>query len=214
MTHSTLLLFVLASAVTIATPGPTVLLALSNGSRFGVRVACWGMAGAVCADMLLIATAAAGLGAVIAASEVAFRALKWIGAAYLAYVGWKLLRARVGHLPAGTARQAGHPRESAPARELFMRCFLVAATNPKALLFMSAFLPQFIDTGAPLLPQYALIMAILALLNLLAMLVYAILGARVMHAFRDSGMRWLNRVSGATLIGLAGVLAVYRRAQA
>ncbi|WP_420998072.1 LysE family translocator [Cupriavidus sp. 30B13] len=214
MTHSTLLLFLLASAVTIATPGPTVLLALSNGSRFGVRAACWGMAGAVCADMLLIATAAAGLGAVIAASEVAFRALKWIGAAYLAYVGWKLLRAKVGPLPGDAAQAAIHRRESAPPRELFMRCFLVAATNPKALLFMSAFLPQFIDTGAPLLPQYALIMAILALLNLLAMLVYAILGARVMHAFRDSGMRWLNRISGATLIGLAGVLAVYRRGPA
>ncbi|MGO4327581.1 LysE family translocator [Cupriavidus sp. 2TAF22] len=215
MTHSTLLLFLLASAVTIATPGPTVLLALSNGSRFGVRAACWGMAGAVCADMLLVATAAAGLGAVIAASEVAFRALKWIGAAYLAYVGWKLLRARVGAVPADAGELGIRgARESAPARELFTRCFLVAATNPKALLFMSAFLPQFIDTGAPLLPQYALIMAVLALLNLLAMLVYAILGARVMHAFRESGMRWLNRVSGATLIALAGVLAVYRRGQA
>lgn len=213
MAYPTLLLFLLASIVTIATPGPTVLLALSNGSRFGVRAACWGMGGAVVGDMLLLTTAAAGLGAMIAASEVAFHAMKWLGAAYLAYLGWKLLRAKNVAIPDGLALGVTHVHESVPARKLFVRSLLVAVTNPKALLFMSAFLPQFIDTMAPLLPQYTLIMAILMSLNLLAMLVYAVLGARVTHAFRDSGLRWLNRISGGTLIGLAGVLALYRRGQ-
>ncbi|MDW3685764.1 LysE family translocator [Cupriavidus sp. CV2] len=217
MTLPTLLLFIFASAVTIVTPGPTVLLALNNGSRHGVRKACWGMAGALAADIILIVTVAAGLGAVIAASEVAFEAIKWFGAAYLAYVGWKMLRS--GKEP-GTVPDA--PAESAAAqtpagargRALFQRSFLVALTNPKALLFISAFLPQFIDTSSALLAQYAILTLAQCLLNLAVMLVYAALGARIVHAFRGDGMRWLNRLSGGTLIALAGGLAFYRRAQA
>lgn len=217
MTLPTLLLFVFASAVTIATPGPTVLLALNNGSRHGVRKACWGMAGALAADILLIVTVAAGLGAVIAASEVAFEAIKWFGAAYLAYVGWKMLRAgkapdTVPDAPSDSA--AASLPAAARGGALCSRSFLVAATNPKALLFISAFLPQFIDTGAPLLPQYAILTLTQCLLNLAVMLVYAVLGARIVHAFRGDGMRWLNRLSGGTLIALAGGLAFYRRAQA
>ena len=92
MSTATLLLFILASAVAIVTPGPTVLLAMSNGSRHGVRVACWGMAGAVLADMILVGAVASGLGVLLAASEVAFQAVKWVGAAYLAWLGWKMLR--------------------------------------------------------------------------------------------------------------------------
>ncbi|AOY96100.1 amino acid transporter [Cupriavidus sp. USMAA2-4] len=215
MTLSTLLLFVLASALAIVTPGPTVLLALNNGSRYGVRAACWGMAGAVAADVMLVTITAAGLGVLLAASEFAFRALKWAGAAYLAYVGWKLLRAPAPEAGA-LAPQPGlaEARDGARAHALFLRSFLVAATNPKALLFMSAFLPQFIDTRAALLPQYALIMGLLALLNVLAMLGYAMLGAHMMRRLRASGMRWLNRISGAALIGLAASLALFRRAQA
>ncbi|AJG23002.1 putative amino acid efflux protein [Cupriavidus basilensis] len=214
MTLATLLLFIFASAVTIATPGPTVLLALNNGSRHGVRKACWGMAGALAADVILVVTVAAGLGAVIAASEHAFEAIKWFGAAYLAYVGWKMLRAGKMPLTAQTVRQTEPDTAAARGRVLFSRSFLVALTNPKALLFISAFLPQFIDTSAALLPQYAILTLAQCLLNLAVMLVYAALGARIVHAFRGDGMRWLNRLSGGTLIALAGGLAFYRRAQA
>ncbi|KJK21513.1 amino acid transporter [Burkholderiaceae bacterium 16] len=211
MTLATLLLFLFASAVTIATPGPTVLLALNNGSRYGVRKASWGMAGAIAADIILIATVAAGLGAVIAASEMAFELIKWFGAAYLAYVGWKLLRS--GNVPATAPAEFAAAVDSGRAHVLFSRSFLVAATNPKALLFISAFLPQFIDTSASLLPQYAVLTVAQCLLNLLAMLVYATLGARIVHAFHGDGMRWLNRVSGGTLMALAGGLALFRRVQ-
>ncbi|KDP89074.1 LysE family translocator [Cupriavidus basilensis] len=221
MTLPTLLLFLFASAVTIATPGPTVLLALNNGSRHGVRKACWGMAGALAADVILVVTVAAGLGAVIAASEVAFEAIKWFGAAYLAYVGWKMLRSgkaaqTVPETTPKTTPDCAATRTPAAVRGrvLFSRSFLVALTNPKALLFISAFLPQFIDTSAALLPQYAILTLAQCLLNLAVMLVYAALGARIVHAFRGDGMRWLNRLSGGTLIALAGGLAFYRRAQA
>src|SRR3546814_395620 len=97
------------------------------------------------------------------------------------------------------------------ARTLFLRSFVVAITNPKALLFMSAFLPQFINPGAPLLPQYLAVAAVLAVLNLVAMLAYALLGARMMRALQSGGLRWLNRLCGGALIGMAVTLALYRR---
>ncbi len=208
MSAATLLLFVLASAATILTPGPTMLLAMDNGSRHGVRAAGWGMAGAVLADLALIGAVASGLGVLLAASETAFQAVKWAGAAYLAYLGWKMLRADAARPPA-LAGQGPAPRPSGLA--LGSRSFLVAITNPKALLFMSAFLPQFIDPRAPLLAQYATLAAIMAALNVAVMTAYAALGARLVRALRAGGLRWLNRLCGGAMIVLAATLALYRR---
>lgn len=207
MTTATLLLFILASAVAIVTPGPTTLLALSNGSRHGVRAAGWGMAGAVLADLILVGAVASGLGVVLAASEVAFQLIKWVGAAYLAYLGWKMLRSDAALVLPSAAAGADRPVGLA----LGLRSFMVALTNPKALLFMSAFLPQFIDPQAPLATQYAIVACVLATINILTMLVYATLGAQLVRAFQGSGLRWLNRVCGSLMIGLAGTLALYRR---
>ena len=207
MTLATLLLFVLASAVTIITPGPTVLLAMSNGSRHGVRAACWGMGGAVLADLILIGAVASGLGVVLAASEVAFQLIKWVGAAYLAYLGWKMLRS-----DAALVMPTAQPDGARPdGLALGLRSFAVALTNPKALLFMSAFLPQFINPAAPLFAQYAVLAGVMALMNVMVMLAYAALGAQMVRAFRGAGVRWLNRACGGLLIGLAGTLALYRR---
>lgn len=210
MTTATLLLFILASAVAIVTPGPTTLLALSNGSRHGVRAAGWGMAGAVLADLILVGAVASGLGVVLAASEVAFQLIKWVGAAYLAYLGWKMLRSDAALVLPSAAAGADRPVGLA----LGLRSFMVALTNPKALLFMSAFLPQFIDPQAPLATQYAIVACVLATINILTMLVYATLGAQLVRAFQGSGLRWLNRVCGSLMIGLAGTLALYRRGAA
>ncbi|WP_291386741.1 MULTISPECIES: LysE family translocator [Achromobacter] len=210
MSLATLLLFVLASAIAIITPGPTTLLAMSNGSRHGVRAACWGMGGAVMADLVLIGAVACGLGVLLAASEVAFQIVKWVGAAYLAWLGWKLLRSDAPvTLPSESARDA---RPAGLA--LGLRSFVVALTNPKALLFMSAFLPQFINPTAPLPAQYAILAGVLALLNVATMLAYAALGAQMVRAFRAGGLHWLNRICGGMLIGLAGTLALYRRTAA
>jgi threonine/homoserine/homoserine lactone efflux protein len=86
MTILTLLAFAFVAVAVIATPGPTVLLALTNGSRFGVRRACAGMTGAVMSDFILVGAAALGLGALLAASEFWFTVVKWIGVGYLAFL--------------------------------------------------------------------------------------------------------------------------------
>lgn len=158
--NDSLLLFSSMALVTVATPGPTTLLALNHGARHGVGAALPGVAGAVVSDLVLIAAVAAGLGGLLATSVTAFELLRWAGVAYLAWLGWRLLL-RAPHAPQGaqTAPAAGAPER---AVAVFRRSFTVAITNPKGYLFFSALLPSFIDATAPLLPQYTLLAAVFA----------------------------------------------------
>ena len=207
MTATTLLLFVLVAFVAIATPGPTVLLALANGSRYGVRRSLAGMFGAVMSDFVLVGAAAIGMGALLAASELAFAVLKYVGAGYLAWIGWRLLRSKGG-------LQLPESESMAPAtgRALFMKSFLVAVTNPKGYLFCSALLPQFIDPAAPQVAQYITIAIVFVTLDFSVMVAYAFAGARAVRLLKTSAAKWLDRFCGGALIALAASLAVYRRA--
>jgi threonine/homoserine/homoserine lactone efflux protein len=212
MTLATALLFSIVALAAIATPGPTVLLALSNGSRRGVRGALPGIGGAVLSDFVLVGAVALGLGALLAASEFWFSMLKWVGAAYLAWLGVRMLRSRGGSFdaPRGSAGAlpAGMPGEG---RKVFFKSFLVAVTNPKGYLFCSALLPQFIDPAAAQGMQYALIAVLFASLDAAVMLVYAFVGARAMRLLTAAAARWIDRTCGAMLLALAGSLAFYRR---
>ena len=100
MSEVTLLAFAIVAFIGIATPGPTVLLALTNGSRYGLRRALPGMAGAMISDFVLIGAVALGLGALLAASEFWFSVVKWLGAGYLTFLGLMLLRSKVLELVA------------------------------------------------------------------------------------------------------------------
>ena len=205
--NQSLLIFAIVAFIGIATPGPTVLLALNNGSRFGVRSSVPGMVGAVLSDFVLIAAVAIGLGALLAASEFWFSVVKWVGVAYLAYLGIRLL------LTNGALRlhddQGAVARPS--ARAIFLRSFLVAVTNPKGYLFFSAFLPQFIAPAEPPLPQYAALALTFATIDFIVMFVYASAGAQAIRFLRTTGALWLDRACGGALLLLAGSLAFYRR---
>lgn len=207
----TLLVFSLVAFIGIATPGPTVLLALANGSRFGVRASLPGMAGAVLSDFVLIAAVAVGLGALLAASEFWFSVLKWFGVAYLAWLGVRMLRSK-GTLAALDAQ--GPPPARASPRAVFLRSFLVAVTNPKGYLFFTAFLPQFIDPAQPQLAQYAVLAVTFAAIDFTVMFGYAAAGAQAIRLLRAKGVLWLDRLCGGALLALAGSLALYRRAGA
>ncbi len=207
MSLATLLVFSLVALVAIATPGPTVLLALANGSRYGVRRSLPGMAGAVVSDFVLVGAVALGLGALLAASEFWFTVLKYVGAAYLAWLGWRLLRSKGGFdLPAPGAASSG-----ATAGAIFSKSFLVAVTNPKGYLFCSALLPQFIDPAAAQAPQYLIISVVFAGLDFAVMFAYALVGARAVRLLKARAVQWLDRVCGGALLALAGSLAFYRR---
>lgn len=203
----TLLLFSFVALIGIATPGPTVLLALTNGSRFGVRASLPGMAGAVLSDFVLISAVAAGLGALLAASEFWFSVVKWVGVAYLTYLGIRLLRSK------GTLTVPSEEIVTArlSARSIFLRSFLVAVTNPKGYLFFSAFLPQFIVISEPKLPQYTALAVTFASIDFIVMFAYASAGAQAIRFLRARGVLWLDRICGGALLGLAGSLALYRK---
>ena len=207
MNSTTLLLFAAVALVAIATPGPTVLLALSNGAHYGVRRSLPGMLGAVLSDFVLVGAVALGLGTLLAASEFWFSVLKWVGALYLAWLGLRLLRSRGGlELPDAAAAKTQHG-----SRAIFRKSFLVAVTNPKGYLFCSALLPQFIDPAAAQAPQYLAIGLVFAGLDVTVMLAYAFVGARALRRLQASATRWLDRLCGSALLALAGSLAFYRR---
>ncbi|MDK4738162.1 LysE family translocator [Rhizobium sp. CNPSo 3464] len=209
MHTATLLAFATVSFIGIATPGPTVLLALTNGSRYGVRRALAGMVGAVLSDFVLIGAVAIGLGALLAASEFWFSVLKWAGAAYLAFLGIMMLRSK-GTIDGMLKASAGQAKGT--MLSIGMKSFLVAVTNPKGYLFFSAFLPQFIDPAAPQMPQYAILAVLFASLDFAIMFGYAAFGSQAVRFLKTEGTKWLERACGGTLLALAGSLALYRRA--
>lgn len=207
MNLATLLAFTVVALIAIVTPGPTVLLALANGSRLGLRRSVPGMLGAMASDFVLVGAVALGLGALLAASEFWFTVVKWAGAAYLAWLGLRLLRSQGGL----DVAQAASTNGRSSARAVFAKSFLVAVTNPKGYLFCSALLPQFIDPAAPQWPQYVVIGLVFAALDFAVMFGYAAVGAHAIRLLRRRAVLWMDRCCGAALLLLSGSLLVYRR---
>lgn len=204
MTLETWLAFAAASTVLLVIPGPTVLLVVAYALGQGARTALPLALGVALGDLTAMAASLAGLGAVLAASPAAFAALKWAGAAYLAWLGFKLWRA-------GDAGAAG-PTAAAPATpaRLLGHAWAVTAINPSAFTFFVAFLPQFMDPMRALIPQTAIVVATFVGLAFVNVLGYALLAARartVVASPRALGR--INRLGGALLIAVGvGAIAV------
>jgi threonine/homoserine/homoserine lactone efflux protein len=201
------LAFVAASAVLLAIPGPTVLLVISYALGHGRRSAGSTVAGVALGDFTAMTASLAGLGALLATSAALFTALKWIGAAYLIYLGVKLWRAPVA--PANTA--TGTPAER-PGR-IFLHAYAVTALNPKSLVFFIAFLPQFLDSTRALLPQFVIFEASFLTLATLNALGYALLASAARRTIRKPNVqRAVNRTGGTLLIGAGALAAAWRHA--
>ena len=208
MTLSAYLLFLPACFAINMAFGPNNLLSVTNGARHGVGVAVLAASGRLAAFALMIAIAGLGMGAVLAASEVAFDIVKWLGAAYLVWIGVRLLRAPAPAL--GAAATAGAAAPPSP-RTLARQEFTVAIGNPKAILIFTAFLPQFVAPGA-YAASYLLLGATFLVLETVAIALYALLGARMRTLARGGrAMRWFNRASGGMMIGFGLLLAFARR---
>jgi threonine/homoserine/homoserine lactone efflux protein len=202
---SWLLVFFGASVLIALTPGANNLLGLHHGMTHGVRRGLAGLGGRLAAFTLLIAAVAAGLGQLLAASETALTIIKWAGAAYLLYLGLRLLRSTFR----GNADAVELPTEPASAWRVTRKEFGVAITNPKAILIFTAFVPQFIDAAhGPFPAQIALLGAVYLLAEFLAGSVYVGLGAAVQSVkLSRRTRRNVDRGTGVVLVGLAGVLA-------
>lgn len=202
---SWLLVFFGASVLIALTPGANNLLGLHHGMTHGVRRGLAGLAGRLAAFTLLITAVAAGLGQLLAASETALTIIKWAGAAYLLYLGLRLLWSTFR----GKTDVPEPDTQPASAWRVTRKEFGVAITNPKAILIFTAFVPQFIDAGhGPFPAQIALLGAVYLLAEFLAGSVYVGAGAclKTIKLTRRT-RRNVDRGTGVVLVGLAGVLA-------
>lgn len=201
MSVETWFAFVIAATFLVAIPGPTVTLVVGYALGVGRRAAWATVAGVALGDFTAMTLSLAGLGAVLAASATLFTVLKWIGAAYLVWLGIKLWRA-----PATI--DDGGAESAKPAGAILWHAFAVTALNPKSILFFVAFVPQFIDAAAPVLPQLIVLEITFVTLAALNAALYAALAGRARRLVRRPEiLRAVNRVGGGLLIG-AGVAAV------
>ena len=206
MTLATLILFVSISVPLIVSPGPTMMLALSNGATYGMRIAAFGFIGAGLGNLSLICAVALGLGALLRASEQLFMVVKWGGVAYLLWLAFVLWTSR----PQSLETQTAHVMAARSRWAAFNRCLTVALTNPKSILFFGAFLPQFISLDAPQFPQYALLAMIFTGLDMCCMACYAYSGRQASRLLTAEGLRNLNRICALLLVFMAAFLAVCR----
>lgn len=206
MTLQTILWFIPACFALNMAFGPNNLLALTNGAREGMAITLIASLGRIAAFALMIAVTALGLGALLMASEVLFAVVKWAGAAYLVWLGVKLLRSGTPALAA-----LGAATHHTPIKVLARQEFLIAIGNPKAILIFTAFFPQFIDRDQ-YMTSFALLGIIFLLLELAAIAIYAALGTRL-RAITGSASRFrtLNRISGGLMIGFGVMLALASR---
>lgn len=208
MTLHTWFAFFIACWVISLSPGAGAIASMSSGLNFGFRRGFWNAIGLQLALMLQIAIVAAGVGAILATSELAFSMIKWFGVAYLLYLGWKQWTAH----PETLATEQADTRKGRPLA-LVLRGFIVNASNPKAIVFILAVLPQFLDSSRPLLSQYLVMMATMVSVDLIVMAGYTGLAAKVLRLLREPRQqRLLNRVFGSLFGAAATLLATIKQA--
>ena len=202
------LTFVAASTALLLIPGPTILLVLSYALSQGRQVAVATAAGVALGDFIAMTASLLGLGALVLASATAFTVLKWVGAIYLVWLGFKMLKS-AHHAELGDLMSS----RALPARGVFTHAAAVTALNPKSIGFFIAFVPQFLDPTRALLPQFAILIATFVTLAALNALAYALLADRLRARIeRPAVIRWLTRAGGITLVGMGILTATLRRA--
>lgn len=213
MSLSTWWIFVTATFLISAAPGPNMLLIMNQSVRFGLRASIYSMAGCMTALMIMFTLSALGLGVILQQSPAVFDALRWFGAVYLAYLGYKVWTAPVTPISKeSTETVASASSINTPsALTLFRTGFFTAGSNPKALLFAAAFLPQFIQASLPQAPQLLILLATFSVLEILWYFIYALGGLSMAQQLRKPNiLRWFNRVTGGAFIGFAGLMAVMK----
>ncbi len=200
--------YVLAVLILTASPGPSSLLCMTKGVTFNWKVGAYTALGSLTAITAIMTLSFTGLGVVVASSEWIFNLVKWIGAAYLIYLGIKSFVSKqqdyqqANMLDAPTGGFSHH----------YLSGFIVGASNPKAILFFTALFPQFIDPNANLLTQYCIFASTFMCLELSWLLFYAYLGAKSSSWIFASGRAKLfNRLTGGVFIGAGAILSTTTR---
>jgi homoserine/homoserine lactone efflux protein len=198
--------FLVITAVLIVVPGPIVTLIIATGARHGVRAALVTVGGTSIGNAVLLTAIAFGLGWVLQNAERLFEILRFVGAAYLIWLGIQAWR------------HAGETKPVATSGRInFTRGFLVALSNPKTIAFFTAFLPQFVDPHLPAATQLAVMCTVTALLAALSDTAWAIASGMIAASMgrawfmRPARAKLLGRMSGAVLVGGGIWLSLARR---
>ena len=207
------LLFAPVAVAISLTPGPNNFCGLNNGIRAGVGAALIATLGRVAAFAIFLTVSAVGLGAMLLASEAAFTAVKWVGACYLFWLGWRAWRSRE-FSGLAVVEGEGAVASGAPVklRALIAQEFLLGITNPKAIILFAAIFPQFIDPAQPAARQFLVLGSIYLASEFVSTAVYATGGRQIRRFIRSSrGVVRLNRATGGFFMGAGGLLLATNR---
>ncbi|MFC3912009.1 LysE family transporter [Pseudaeromonas sharmana] len=210
MTLETWLGFFVACWIISLSPGAGAIASMSSGLRHGFRHGYWNVLGLQLALAGQIAIVAAGVGAILTTSAMAFNVIKWFGVGYLVWLAWCQWRT----IPQARDVMPEEASALTPRWQLVLRGFLVNASNPKAIVFMLAVLPQFINPASPLLPQYLLMALTMITVDMIVMAGYTGLASRLLRLQRSvRQQRRINRTFASLFVGAAALLATVHRAQ-
>lgn len=197
--------YLVVAAVTVFSPGPGVVMTLTNSLHYGLKGAFGGILGISFGALIIAAVSATSLGVVLASSATAFTIVKYLGAAYLAYLGFRLWRAPAFQIQVESSRTFGF-------KQNFLKGMTLQFTNPKAIFFFLSVLPQFIDRELNFAVQLSLLAMTYSLLIIVIHGLYA-LGAQRSRLWltSDAGGFFVNRLGGAIFVAFSVLLAVSRR---
>jgi len=204
MELSTWIYFLLTVSVLTVTPGPNVLLCITTSITSNFRLSIYSALGGFTATSIIFTLSFLGLGAIIASSTFIFLTIKYAGALYLIYLGYK----------AFTSKQTNFDFESVDIKDtnklhIFTKGFIVGASNPKAIIFFTALFPQFIDTNSSLLIQFVILYSTFAVFELFWLFVYGYYASKSVKFLKQEGKAKLfNKVTGGIFIGAGSYLAL------
>jgi len=199
------LLFLLMATATVFSPGPGVVMTLSNALRYGMRGTFGGILGIAFGALVVAAISATSLGVLLAASALAFTILKFVGAAYLVYLGIRLWRAPPFQFAEPSAHQASFGRR-------FLEGLSLQLTNPKAIFFFLSVFPQFINAEQNYALQFTTLVLTYSSLVVAIHCTYAVFAKRAKHWLTsERGGRALNKAAGATFVFFGAALATAKR---
>ena len=208
MELSTWLAFFVASWAISISPGAGAIAAMSAGLNHGFRRGYFTTFGLVLGIWTQVIVVGIGLGALVAASASAFLVVKWLGVAYLVWLG--IAQWRAPTTPMVTSAEGG---VVVTRRAMVLRAWMINAVNPKGTVFLLAVVPQFMSLSQPLLPQYLVIAATLAFTDMVVMAGYTVLASRVLGALKSPAhIRAMNRTFGGLFVLAGSVLALFKRA--
>jgi len=205
MTFQLWLMYLMLVIIATATPGPAILFVVTSSTVHGWRKAVFAASGNIAGLLCLGILAVTGLGTILKTSELIYSVVKYAGAAYLIWLGIKLILQKNTDI---AARNNKRVSGDASVFKLFFQAFGVAMSNPKAIVFLTALFPQFVNIHQPLVPQFSILISTLMVLSFSFLMLYAFLAHNTKIWLSEPGrLKVFNRASGSLFIGFGALLA-------